>query len=147
MNAPKLPTLEEARVFFRRAPFIADLGVEVDAVGAGSCETSLAIAPRLLQHSAQVHAGVLTTLADHTAGAAAFTTAPPGVFPATAELKISLLRPARGERVVCRARVVKPGKSLSFVEADVLCTGAGMDEQLVARVSTTMAFIDTRNLA
>jgi uncharacterized protein (TIGR00369 family) len=147
VNAPNIPTLEQARAFFRRAAFIADLGVEVDAIGPGVCETSLVVAPRMLQHSGQVHAGVLTTLADHTAGAAAQTVAPPGVFPATAELKISLLRPTKGERIVCRARVVKPGKSLSFVEADVLCVAGAGEEQLVARLSTTMAFIDMRNLA
>ncbi|MBK6864467.1 MAG: PaaI family thioesterase [Ideonella sp.] len=141
-----VPSLDEARTFFRRTPFIADLGVGVDAIDEGECQTSLAIAQRFLQHSGQVHAGVLTTIADHTAGAAAQTLAPEGVFAATAELKLSLLRPARGERIVCRARVLKPGKSLSFVEADVFCAAAGGDEQLVARMSATMAFINVRNL-
>lgn len=142
-----LPTLAEARALFRRAPFIADLGVEVDAISQGECRTSLAVSPRLLQHSGQVHAGVLTTIADHTAGAAAQTLAPQGALAATAELKLSLLRPARGERIVCRARVVKPGKSLSFVEADVGCIAADGSELHVARLSATMAFISAGHLA
>jgi uncharacterized protein (TIGR00369 family) len=138
--------LEQVRAFFRRAPAIVELGVDVDAVGAGTCDTSLAVMPRHLQHSGVVHTGVLTTLADHTAGAAAQTLAPEGSFVATAELKISLLRPAKGERIVCRGRVVKPGKSLSFVEADIVCVAAG-EEFLAARLSATMVFVAVKNLA
>ncbi len=140
-----VPSLAEARAFFRRAAFIADIGLEVDAVGEGECTTSLAIAPRHLQHSGQVHAGVLTTMADHTAGAAAQTLAAEGSFVATVELKISLLRPARGERLVCRGSVLKPGKQLSFVEADVHCI-AGGKEFLAAKVSATMVMVSTKNL-
>ena len=140
------PTLDEVRVFFRRAAFIADLGVEVDAIGEGTCATSLAITPRLLQHSGQVHAGVLTTLADHTAGAAAQTLAPDDSFVVTAELKVSLLRPARGERLVCRGRVLKPGRQLSFVEAEVHAVEGGR-EQLAAKVSATMTMVSRKNLA
>ena len=139
------PDLETYRAIFRRAAFIADLGVELDAVAEGQCETSLAVQPRHLQHSGQVHAGVLTTLADHTAGAAAQTLAPEGMFVATVEMKISLLRPAKGERLVCRGRVLKPGRQLSFVEAEVHCVADGKDH-LVAKVSATMAMISLKNL-
>ena len=139
------PDLETYRAIFRRAAFIADLGVELDAVAEGRCETSLGVRPRHLQHSGQVHAGVLTTLADHTAGAAAQTLAPEGMFVATAEMKISLLRPAKGERLVCRGRVLKPGRQLSFVEAEVHCVEDG-HEHLVAKVSATMAMISQKNL-
>ena len=138
--------LEQVRAFFRLAPVMVELGAEVDAVGAGSCDTSLAVARRHLQHAGAVHTGVLTTLADHTAGAAAQTLAAEGYFVATAELKISLLRPAKGERIVCRGRVVKPGKSLSFVEADICCVAAG-EEFLAARLSATMFFVSNKNLA
>jgi uncharacterized protein (TIGR00369 family) len=139
------PDLETYRAIFRRAAFIADLGVELDAVSEGQCETSLAVQPRHLQHSGQVHAGVLTTLADHTAGAAAQTLAPEGMFVATVEMKISLLRPAKGERLVCRGRVLKPGRQLSFVEAEVHCVDGGK-EHLVAKVTATMAMISQKNL-
>ena len=113
---------------------------------ARSCDTSLAVARRHLQHAGAVHTGVLTTLADHTAGAAAQTLAAEGFFVATAELKISLLRTAKGERIVCRGRVVKPGKSVSFVEADICCV-AGGEEFLAARLSATMVFVNVKNLA
>ena len=140
------PELDTYRAFFRRAAFIADIGLELDAVSQGHCTTSLEVKPRHLQHSGQVHAGVLTTMADHTAGAAAQTFAPLGNFVATVEMKISLLRPAKGERLVCRGRVLKPGKQLSFVEAEVHCI-ADDKEHLVAKVSATMVMVSNKNLA
>ncbi len=140
------PDLATYREFFRRAAFIADIGLELEAVSEGHCTTTLEVEPRHLQHSGQVHAGVMTTMADHTAGAAAQTLAAEGMFVATIEMKISLLRPAKGERLVCRARVLKSGRQLSFVEAEVHCV-AGGKEHLVAKVSATMAMISQKNLA
>ena len=140
------PDLETYRAIFRRAAFIADIGLELEAVSDGHCTTTLVVAARHLQHSGQVHAGVLTTMADHTAGAAAQTFAPLGNFVATVEMKISLLRPAKGERLVCRGRLLKPGKQISFVEAEVHCIAAGK-EHLVAKVSATMVMVSTKNLA
>jgi len=135
--------LEAYRAVFRRAPFVADIGMELDDVGAGHCTTSLMVRPRHLQHSGQVHAGVLATMADHSAGGAAQTLAAEGSFVVTAELKISLLRPAQGERLVCNARVLKPGRQLTFVEAELHCVAAGK-EQLVAKVSATMAMVNAK---
>ena len=139
------PTVDEARAFFAAPRSSPTWAWKSTPFGEGECATSLAIAPRHLQHSGQVHAGVLTTLADHTAGAAAQTLAPEGTFVATVELKISLLRPAKGERLVCRGRVLKPGRQLSFVEAEVHCVEGGK-EHLVAKVSATMTMISQKNL-
>ena len=96
--------LETVRAFFRLAPFMVDLGVDVTDVGDGRVSTALVLQPRHLQHTGQAHAGVTATLADHSMGAAAQTLAPAGHWVITAELKTSLLRPATGERLVCDAR-------------------------------------------
>ena len=129
------------QALFHQAPFVVDVGAELTALRPGECESALALQPRHLQHSGQVHAGVLTTLADHTAGAAAQSTLRPGSgVIVTAELKLSLLRAARGEALRCVARVIKPGRQLVFTEAELWCRQAG-DEQLVAKLSATMAVV------
>ena len=86
--------IDGVRAFFRLAPFMVDLGVEPVAVSEGRMSTELKLATRHFQHTGQVHAGVMATLADHTMGAAAQTCAPEGYWVVTAELKTSLLRPA-----------------------------------------------------
>jgi uncharacterized protein (TIGR00369 family) len=125
---------------FRRAPFVAELGMELESLGAGECVTVLRVEPRHLQQTGIVHAGVQATMADHTAGAAASTVVPAGSAVVTAEFKISLLRAARGEQLRCRSRVLKPGRQLVFVESEVWCTGPS-DEHLVAKASATMTVI------
>jgi uncharacterized protein (TIGR00369 family) len=130
--------LDTLRGFFRAAPFMVDLGVEPLAVGDGRVTTQLVVAPRHLQHTGQVHAGVMASLADHTMGAAAQTLAPEGHWVLTAELKTSLLRAGRGERLVCEARVLKAGRTLSFTEAEVWAE-AGDERTLVMKASATMA--------
>ncbi|MBL8275865.1 MAG: PaaI family thioesterase [Pelomonas sp.] len=130
--------LETLRGFFRAAPFMADLGVEPTAVEPGRVHTRLDIAPRHRQHTGVVHAGVIAALADHTMGAAAQTQAPEGCWVLTAEFKTSLLRGAAGEQLECEAWVLKPGRQLSFTEAEVYAV-AGGERRLVAKASGTMA--------
>lgn len=133
--------LETLRRFFAASPFMVDLGVEPTDAGEGRVTTELKLAGRHLQHTGQAHAGVMASLADHSMGAAAQTVAPEGHWILTAELKTSLLRPGRGERLVCEARVLKAGRMLSFTEAEVYAVTGGHGEQrtLVMKASATMA--------
>ena len=135
--------LETVRGFFGMAPFMVDLGVEPTAVGQGKVSTQVAITTRHLQHTGQVHAGVMAAMADHTMGAAAQTLAPEGHWVLTAELKTSLLRAAKGERLVCDAMVLKPGRTVSFTEAEVFVESQGQ-RTLVMKASATMALAAAR---
>lgn len=134
------PDLDTVRAFFARAPFVVDIGMQAEAVGEDEITTAIAVEARHLQHSGVVHAGVIATMADHTAGAAAQMMAAEGELILTAEMKLSLLRAAQGERLRCRAKVLKPGRRVSFVEADVWCIAGGRETH-VARFSATMAVV------
>ena len=129
--------------FFALSPFMNDLGVEPVAVGEGTVSTVLTIAQRMQQHTGQVHAGVMAAMADHTMGAAAQTLAPEGHWAITAEFKTAQLRPAKGERLVCEAVVIKAGRSLSFTEAEVYAEAAGQ-RTLVMKASATMALVPSK---
>ena len=135
--------LETARSFFSSAPFMVDLGIVPTAVSEGRCETEMALLPRHLQHTGQCHAGVVTSLADHTAGAAAQTLVPGNGVAITAELKISLLRPAQGDRLVCSGVVIRPGRTLIFAESEVFAV-IGEQRTLVAKLSATLAVVQPK---
>jgi uncharacterized protein (TIGR00369 family) len=132
--------LAELKKSFLTAPFVADLGMELESVGTGECVTILKVASRHLQQNGFIHAGVQTSMADHTAGAAASTQAPAGCRVVTAEIKVSFLRAAKGEQLICKSRVLKSGKRFSFAESEVFCVSAGT-EHLVAKASATMAIV------
>jgi uncharacterized protein (TIGR00369 family) len=139
MTQPVL-TLDALRAFFRRSPFMVELGIEPVECGEGRVVTQMAIAGRHLQHTGQVHAGVAGAMADHTMGAAAQTLAADGQWAITAEFKTSLLRAARGQRLECVGVVLKPGRRLMFTEAEVYAVD-GEARALVAKSSATMAMV------
>ena len=136
--------LEALRAFFRLSPFMVDLGVEPVAVQPGRVRTELALAPRHRQHTGQTHAGVMAAMADHSMGAAAQSQAPAGLWAITAELKTSQLRPARGQRLVCEAWTLRPGRTLSFTEAEVHAID-GESRTLVMKASATMALVPAKD--
>ncbi len=91
------------------------------------------------------HAGVITTLADHTCGMAAGTLCPPNRKVLTIEFKLNLLRPAVAPGLQCRAEVAKAGRSLSVVQAEVRQESAeasGAPGKTVAIMTATMALVE-----
>lgn len=126
------------REIFGAAPFISSVGIRLESVGPGECHTSLRLRPEHLQQTGVVHAGVLATMADHTAGGAAASVLEAGSYPLSVEFKINLLRAATGDRLACHARVLKAGRTLIVAESEVMA-GAGTDEVLVAKATVTLA--------
>jgi len=134
---PRRPDYADyVRSVFDRAPFIRDLGVELVDLGPGFCETALTVAPRFLQQDGFVHAGVTTTLADHTAGGAAGTLVGTSEVVLSSEYNIHFLRKGRGERLTCRATVLKPGAMIMVVEAEVRS-----EDSLIAKMMATIAVV------
>ncbi|MEO8160840.1 MAG: PaaI family thioesterase, partial [Arenimonas sp.] len=70
-------------------------------------------------------------------GYAALSSMPEGSEVLTVEFKLNLLAPAAGERFVARATVLKPGKTLTAVRADVFAF-IGEKQRLIAAMQATM---------
>jgi uncharacterized protein (TIGR00369 family) len=112
----------------------------------GKCISRLKVAKHHLQHHGFVHAGVLATMADHTAGYASYALIPEGRSILTVEYKINFLRPASGEFLECRARVLKTGKQILITEAEVYSV-KGDVETLVAKAMHTMTSVPIDKLS
>lgn len=125
---------------FRNAPFIHSLGIELTSCGQGWCEARVKGSPSLRQQHGFIHAGALMTLADHTCGGAAATTVPEDRDVITVENKVSFLRPALGPELICRAEVLRAGRNLVFVEAEVMVERAS-GPMMVAKASSTLAVV------
>jgi uncharacterized protein (TIGR00369 family) len=125
---------------FENAEFIRSIGIELHSYGKGWCETRVSGSPFHRQQHGFIHAGVLMTLADHTCGGAAASTVGENLDVITVENKISFLRPASGPNLFCRADVLRAGRSLVFVEAQVLDERAE-GRVMVAKPSSTLAVI------
>lgn len=131
--------MSEARVqdSFARQSLMATLGARLDSVAPGRVVISAPVAAHVLQQHGYAHAGLTFALGDSAAGYAALSLMAEGVEVNTVEMKINLMRPAAGERLVAEGGVIKPGKRLFVVEARVWAeTGDARRE--VARLMGTM---------
>ena len=131
---------ERVAAIFDQAPFIKFLGIQFKECAPGYCETFLVPEPQHLQQDDVVHAGVVATLADHTAGGAAGTLIGEDEIVLTVEFKINLLRPAKGEKLIAKAKVIKPGKNLSIAESEVW-SHSKEGPKLVAKAMVTLAVV------
>lgn len=135
------PDFERAvRESFARQTAMATLGIGIVSIAPGEVRLSLAAAPGLLQQNGYLHAGVLATMADSACGYSAYTLAPAGSDVLAVEFKISLVRPARSPRFEARARVLRPGRTLTYCECEVL----GLDAEGETLVATMLSTIVTR---
>ena len=117
---PSNPTFaEDVRKSFTEQSIMQLIGAELALVQPGVVEIALPYRRELTQQNGYLHAGIITTIADSAAGYAAFSLMPPGASVLSVEFKVNLLRPASGESFLARAEVIKPGKTLTVVRADV----------------------------
>jgi uncharacterized protein (TIGR00369 family) len=126
---------------FGKAAFVAEIGIQLVDLGPGWCETQLIVKPNHLQQNDFIHAGVQATIADHTAGGAATTLIAEDEFVLTVEFKVNFLRAAQGERLRCRAEVLKPGRRFTVVESEVFAL-ADDKSAMVAKAMITLAVLE-----
>ena len=107
-------------------------------------ESSLEVRPIHSQQDGFVHAGVIATMADHTAGYAAYTTVSEAFRILTIEFKINFFKPAVGERIVCRSKVVNNGRKIKVSESEVFSISDGQ-EKLVAKALVTLIAVPASN--
>ena len=129
----------EVQGIFDRAAFIRHLGIQLVRVGEGTCETRISIKPEHAQQHGSIHAGVISTLADHTCGGAARTGVPEGSDVLTIEFKINFLRPGSGSELRAVGKALRVGKNIAVAEAEVF---AG--DTLIAKCVSTLAVIKNR---
>ena len=114
------------------------IGAELSRVEPGVVEITLPYRADLAQQHGYVHAGIVTTIADTASGYAAYSLMPPNSEVLSVEFKVNLLRPAKGEKFLAVAEVVKAGRTLTVVRADVFGMGHEGERELVATMLATM---------
>ena len=117
--------------------FPKHLGVKAINVDDGIFESSLKIRTELKQQDGFVHAGIIATLADHTSGYAAYSIVSPDKRILTIEFKINFFKPAKGEYLKCRAKVIHSGKKIIISESNVFSLSKN-EEILISKAIVTL---------
>lgn len=104
---------------FAAQTMMQTIGARLAAVTPGEVRIEAPILPGTRQQQGFGHAGLTFSLGDSAAGYAALSLMAADQDVLTAEIKINLLAPAQGDLLVATGRVIKPGRRLMVVGADV----------------------------
>ncbi|KGJ11333.1 PaaI family thioesterase [Paracoccus versutus] len=107
------------RASFDRQSMMRTLGARLESVGPGQVAIAAPILPGSLQQHGAGHAGLAFSIGDSAAGYAALTLMPAEAEVMTVEMKINLMSPATGDRLVAEGRVIRPGRRILVVAANV----------------------------
>ncbi|MEW6351754.1 MAG: PaaI family thioesterase [Thermodesulfobacteriota bacterium] len=126
--------------------FIKYCGLRAERIQWGRFESRVLITEDHRQQDGFIHAGVMATMADHTAGYSAFTVVPEDMQILTIEFKINFLRPAFGEALVCRSEVIREGRQILIAESNVYDIRPGNTDAAVAKALVTLMAVPKAKL-
>ncbi len=127
---------------FARQGLMATFGAELVRVERGEVELAMPWSEGVTQQHGFFHGGVVGALADSACGYAGLSMVGEGEAGLTAEYKINLLSPAKGERLIAVGRVLKPGRTLIVAQGDVF-TETGGTRKAVATMLMTLCVVRT----
>jgi uncharacterized protein (TIGR00369 family) len=129
---------EDVARSFAQQQIMKLIGARLSMVEPGVVEITLPYRADLAQQHGYLHAGVVATIADSACGYAAYSLMPAGSEVLSVEFKVNMLRPAQGPEFVARAEVIKAGRTLTVVRADVFGVTGNAERELVATMQGTM---------
>ncbi|MEM6939632.1 MAG: PaaI family thioesterase [Pseudomonadota bacterium] len=137
MNALSAEAIARIEESFAAQSMMATLGASLKEISPGRVRIAAPILPTAQQQHGFGHAGLTFSIGDSAGGYAALSLMPLDQEVLTAELKINLLAPAKGDALIATGRVVKHGKRLCVITAEVHAVEPGK-ETLIALLQGTM---------
>ena len=123
-----------ARDYQKRIPFVSHLKILTETLGEGTARLSVPVEKHLTNSLGSVHGGVIMSLLDVALCTAARTLHPESVGVITINMSTSFIGAGSGAKLLADARVMKDGRSMSFVEAEA----KNEDGTLVAKAIATV---------
>lgn len=127
-----------AQASFARQNFMQLIGARMVSITPGAVEIALPFRADLDQQHGYIHAGATWSIADSAAGYAAQSLMATDEGVLTVELKINLLAPGRGERLIARGRVERPGRRLIVGRSDVYAIEGETETHIAIATGTYM---------
>jgi acyl-CoA thioesterase len=116
LTAEQLQRVNEA---IEKVPYAQLLGIELEEFGSGTATLGLNVSRELTQNHGVVHGGALASLIDTATAFAIISLLDPAEKVTTVDLTLSFLRPVTKGRLKATAKVVRAGRRLFSVSADV----------------------------
>jgi uncharacterized protein (TIGR00369 family) len=126
--------LQYTRDYQKRIPFVEHLGLVTEALGEGTARLTMALPRHFTNSLGTAHGGVIMSLLDVALCTAARTLHPESVGVVTIDMSTSFIGGGSGGTLVAEARVLKDGRSMTFVEGEA----TNADGSLVAKAIGTV---------
>ncbi len=135
MINPRLTAAQKKRVSkaLSEVPYARLLGIKLEQIESGSATLLMRVRKQLTQNHGVVHGGAMASLIDSATAFAIITLLAPEEKVTTVDLTISYVRPVMNGSVSCTAKVVRAGRRLFVVSAEVFDDG----QKLVATALST----------
>lgn len=130
---------------FAKQEAMASLGGEIVEVEPGKVVLQMPFDLRFTQQHGFIHAGIITTMLDSAAGYAAFSLMPENAAVLTVEFKTNLMAPAQGDAFRFVGTVLKPGRTITFSQAEAFAISSDGIEKKIATMSATMMTVIGRD--
>ena len=128
--------VQAVRDMFDSIAFYRTLGITLDTIEPGFIIVRMPKTESVRQQNGFFHAGALTALADAAGGTAAATLLAEGENILSVNFAVSLLRPARADRLRAEGKVIKAGRRLFVAEAEIF---ADSTNDLLVKATITLA--------
>jgi uncharacterized protein (TIGR00369 family) len=128
-----------------RRGFIKFCGFEVLKIEKGLFESTLKIGENHKTQDNFIHAGLIATMSDHTAGYAAYTLVPDNIRILTIEFKINFLKPAYGNALKCKSEIISQGRQIIVAQSTVVDI-RDTHEKMISKSTITLMAIDANKL-
>ena len=122
------------RDYQKKIPFVSHLGLVTEALGEGTARLSMALPEHFTNSLGTAHGGVIMSLLDVALCTAARTLHPDSIGVVTIDMSTSFIGGGSGDRLVAEARVLRDGRSMTFVEGEA----RNGDGSLVAKAIGTV---------
>lgn len=138
-STPTPGLAERVRASFERQHAMQLIRASLPLVEPGRTEVHVAHWQGIEQQHGFVHGGVVGMIADSAGGYAAMTVVPADASVLTVEYKLNLMAPADGDKLIARAEVVRPGRTLIVTKAEVFAVKDGRETLCALMQQTIMA--------
>ena len=134
--------VERTKEAFTDQEYMGFLGAKLHDVGPGTVDIRLPRQPGLTQQHGYFHGGAIGSLADVAGGFAAFTLFAENDNVLTVEYKLNIMAPGKGEMLIARGQVLRPGRQVSVAKADISVLRDGQEHLCATMLGTFMLMAD-----
>jgi len=129
---------DRVRESFAKQAIMRTFEARLTDVLPGRVEITMPFRDDLTQQHGFLHAGAIATIVDSACGYAAYSLMPADAAVLSIEFKVNMLAPAKGERLIARASVIRAGRQIIVCSGDAFMLSGGGEKHVASMTGTMM---------